>query len=316
MDCAPCSPARPRGLRAGGGCRGGLPNPGRTRHIRRARRRPAVALDAAALTLVGVLAGILILSGWGHQIFHGYRTKRLRDVSKYLLMTILAGAALWIVYGLETGDMYVVGTNAAAIALMGVIIAMKRRYDRASRLRERNRIEEMAERVRSRRPVAGRIMVSRLLADAVSSARLPSAVRVEGPDRDAELYCDPGMLRMVLVNLITNAADAMGGSGAVRVSSERLAGGTVVRVRDDGPGIPPGALSRAFETAFTTKATGTGMGLPYCRLAAELHGGSVSASSNPTVISIMLPDEGAREGGGDDGGGGGAADPAGRSPAS
>ena len=279
-----------------------------------------MALDAAALTLVGVLAGILILSGWGHQIFHGYRTKRLRDVSKYLLMTILAGAALWIVYGLETGDMYVVGTNAAAIALMGVIIAMKRRYDRASRLRERNRIEEMAERVRSRRPVAGRIMVSRLLADAVSSARLPSAVRVEGPDRDAELYCDPGMLRMVLVNLITNATDAMGGSGAVRVSAERLAGGTVVRVRDDGPGIPPGALSRAFETAFTTKATGTGMGLPYCRLAAELHGGSVSASSNPTVISIMLPDEGAREGGGDDGGddggGGGAADPAGRSPAS
>ena len=253
-----------------------------------------MALDGSALTLVGVLGGILILSGWGHQIYHGYRTKRLRDVSRYLLMTILAGAVLWIVYGMETGDMYVVGTNVAAIALMGTILAMKRRYDRASRLRERNRIDEMAERVRSRQPVAGRIMLSRLLADAVSSVRLPPPVRVEGPDPDAELYCDPGMLRMVLVNLIANAADAMGGSGEIRVSAERLAGGTVVRVRDGGPGIPPGALSRAFETAFTTKATGTGMGLPYCRLAAELHGGSISASSNPTVISVMLPDEGAR----------------------
>ena len=260
-----------------------------------------MALDAAALALVGVLAGILILSGWAHQIFHGYRTKRLRDVSKYLLMTILAGAVLWIVYGLETGDMYVVGTNAAAIALMGAIMAMKRKYDRASRLRERNRIEEMAERVRSRRPVPGRIMLSRLLTDAAASAGLPSAVRVEGPDPDAELYCDPGMLRMVLVNLMTNAADAMGGRGSVRVSAERLAGGTVVRVRDGGPGIPQGALDRAFRTAFTTKASGTGMGLPYCRLAAELHGGSISASSNPTVISVMLPDEGAKTGG--DGGG-------------
>ena len=252
-----------------------------------------MALEPAALTLVGVLAGILILSGWAHQILHGYRTKRLRDVSKYLLLTILAGAVLWIVYGMETGDMYVVGTNAAAIALMGTILAMKRRYDRASRLRERNRIEEMAERVRSRQPAAGRIMLSRLLADAVSSAHLQLSVRVEGPGEDAELYCDPGMMRMVLVNLITNAADAMGGRGAVRVSAERLAGGTVVRVRDDGPGIPPGTLSRAFETAFTTKASGTGMGLPYCRLAAELHGGSISASSSPTVISVMLPDEGA-----------------------
>ena len=262
----------------------------------------AVALEGAALTLVGVLAGILILSGWGHQIFHGYKTKRLRDVSKYLLMTILAGAGLWIVYGMETGDMYVVGTNVAAIALMGAIMAMKRKYDRASRLRERNRIDEMAERVRSRSPVRGRIMVSQLLADAASSARLPSAVRIEGPDPDAEVYCDPGMLRMVLVNLMTNAADAMGGRGSVRVSAERLAGGTVVRVRDGGPGIPPGALERAFETAFTTKATGTGMGLPYCRLAAELHGGSISASSNPTVISVMLPDEGAAKGSGGPGG--------------
>ena len=250
-------------------------------------------LGEGVLTLVGILAGILILSGWVHQIAHGYRTKRLRDVSKYLLMTILAGAVLWIVYGLETGDVYVVGTNVAAIALMGIILAMKRRYDRASRMRERNRIEEMAERVRSRRPVAGRISLSRLLGEASQMARLPAAVRIDGPDPDAEVYCDPGMFRMVLVNLITNAADAMDGAGTIRVSAARLQGGVAVRIQDEGPGIPPGVLDKAFETAFTTKASGTGMGLPYCRLAAELHGGSISASSLPTVITIMLPDEGA-----------------------
>ena len=252
-----------------------------------------MALGEAALTLVGIVAGILILSGWAHQIGIGYRTKRLRDVSKYLLLTILAGAILWIVYGLETGDMYVVGTNVAAIALMGVILAMKSRYDKASRLRERNRVEEMAERVRSRRPVAGHISLGRLVGQAVSGAQLPPGVRVEGPRQDIVVYCDPGMFRMVLVNLIANAADAMNGSGTVSVSAERLGSGTAVRVRDEGPGIPSGVLDKAFTTAFTTKAAGTGMGLPYCRLAAELHGGSISASSNPTTISIMLPGEGA-----------------------
>ncbi len=93
-------------------------------------------LDEGTLTLVGILAGILILSGWVQQIIKGYRTKSLKDVSRYLMSLIAAGAALWLVYGIEVEDVYIIGTNLAAIVLMVIVIAMKQRYDRNIRIKD------------------------------------------------------------------------------------------------------------------------------------------------------------------------------------
>ena len=64
-------------------------------------------LDDFTLGIVGILAGILILSGWVPQIIKGYKTKRLNDVSSYLMVCIFAGAVLWLVYGIEIDDVYV-----------------------------------------------------------------------------------------------------------------------------------------------------------------------------------------------------------------
>ena len=94
-------------------------------------------LDGISLSILAVLAGILILSGWVHQIIKGYKTKSLKDVSKYLLVLIGVGAILWLVYGIEVSDSYIIGTNLAAIALMGIVFAMKRRYDRLNRLNQK-----------------------------------------------------------------------------------------------------------------------------------------------------------------------------------
>ena len=80
--------------------------------------------------LLGVIAGILILTGWVAQIYRGYKTKNLRDVSKFLMIFILAGATLWLIYGIIVADIYIVGTNVAAMILMGMVLGMKRRYDR------------------------------------------------------------------------------------------------------------------------------------------------------------------------------------------
>lgn len=90
-----------------------------------------VFLDGYALSLIGILAGVLILSGWVKQIVKGYQTKSLRDVSRYLMALIAAGAALWLVYGAEVQDWYIIGTNLTAIILMAVVLAMKHRYDGA-----------------------------------------------------------------------------------------------------------------------------------------------------------------------------------------
>ena len=61
-------------------------------------------LDDVTLGIVGIAAGILILSGWVPQIIKGYKTKRLNDVSSYLMICIFAGAVLWLVYGIEIDD--------------------------------------------------------------------------------------------------------------------------------------------------------------------------------------------------------------------
>ncbi len=89
-----------------------------------------LVFEGVSLTILGIVAGVLILSGWAHQIAKGYRTKSLKDVSKYLMILIGVGALLWLIYGLEVMDVYIIGTNVAAIVLMLIVFAMKRRYDR------------------------------------------------------------------------------------------------------------------------------------------------------------------------------------------
>lgn len=87
-------------------------------------------IDGILLTILGTLAGILILSGWVEQIIKGYRTKSLRDVSKYLMILISAGAGLWLLYGFVVTDVFIIGTNVAAIILMVTVLLMKKRYDK------------------------------------------------------------------------------------------------------------------------------------------------------------------------------------------
>ena len=86
-------------------------------------------IDGTLLTLLGVSAGVLILSGWVEQIYKGYKTKSLKDVSKFLMIFISAGSTLWLIYGIIVSDVFIMGTNTAGIILMMIVLGMKRRYD-------------------------------------------------------------------------------------------------------------------------------------------------------------------------------------------
>lgn len=87
-------------------------------------------VDPNLLTILGIAAGILILTGWVEQIYKGFKTKSLRDVSKFLMIFISAGAILWLIYGFIVNDIFIIGTNLAAIVLMMTVLGMKRRYDK------------------------------------------------------------------------------------------------------------------------------------------------------------------------------------------
>ena len=103
-----------------------------------------------------------------------------------------------------------------------------------------------------------------------------------------------GELNQVWTNLIDNAADAMDGSGTLRVAVRAEPNGVVVEVADTGPGIAPEVAAHAFEPFFTTKEVGrgTGLGLDIARrIVEERHGGTITIESRPgdTVLRVRLP---------------------------
>jgi signal transduction histidine kinase len=107
---------------------------------------------------------------------------------------------------------------------------------------------------------------------------------------------DRGKIRQVLVNLINNAADAMESGGTVTIRAAPLveAGGIVLSVHDDGPGIPDEQQQRIFEPFFSTKFTGTGLGLAIARSLVEQHGGTLEVESEPdkgSTFLVLLPAE-------------------------
>ena len=86
--------------------------------------------DEFTLSIIGILASITILSGWVPQIIRGYRTRKLDDVSKYLMSLIAIGAFLWLLYGIEKEDPFIMGVNIAAIILSLIVLGMKFKYER------------------------------------------------------------------------------------------------------------------------------------------------------------------------------------------
>jgi C4-dicarboxylate-specific signal transduction histidine kinase len=96
---------------------------------------------------------------------------------------------------------------------------------------------------------------------------------------------DRVQLQQVALNLILNAMEAMRSvddrSRKLQITTqENEAGDVLVTVCDTGPGIPPENLERVFDSFFTTKSSGMGIGLSICRSIVEAHGGSLRASAN------------------------------------
>ncbi|WP_172438643.1 PAS domain-containing sensor histidine kinase [Sphingobium yanoikuyae] len=113
-------------------------------------------------------------------------------------------------------------------------------------------------------------------------ARSSVELQISAPPGLPLIRGDAVELQQVLVNLVTNAADAMRGqAGPRRISVEMSEHGDMARVRvaDTGPGIPEENLDRLFEPFFTTKSTGIGMGLQICRSAVETMGGQLTVTN-------------------------------------
>jgi PAS domain S-box-containing protein len=127
--------------------------------------------------------------------------------------------------------------------------------------------------------------------------RIPVDTRLD--ENLPQVMADRVQLQQVIMNLITNALDAMepvtDRQHMLRVTSELRDGGlVVVAIEDSGTGIAPEKLDRLFDTFFTTKANGLGMGLSICRSIIEAHNGRLWAAAGArhgSVFRFELPTE-------------------------
>ena len=133
--------------------------------------------------------------------------------------------------------------------------------------------------------------IARPLADHASTQR----VRFSADGADFLLHTDPQLLHEALLNLLRNAIEAVSGDpeGQVRLDATAEPGkGVIIRVRDNGPGIPPEVRARLFEPFVTTKASGAGLGLPVTRKLARALGGELELQPGQprgTVALLRLP---------------------------
>jgi signal transduction histidine kinase len=121
------------------------------------------------------------------------------------------------------------------------------------------------------------------------------ALSIDGP-LDEMLVADLEQMRLVALNLLLNAIEALSRKGRIIITIEKKdpVQTLIIRFRDTGPGIPPENLERIFDPYFTNRPGGTGLGLALARRIVEEHGGNIKASNHPdggAQFEITLPVE-------------------------
>jgi signal transduction histidine kinase len=112
-------------------------------------------------------------------------------------------------------------------------------------------------------------------------------IAFDRPGGPVRIAVDPGQFRQVVLNLVLNALDAVKAGGRIEVhlasqpASAHGDGELILRVTDNGPGLPSELGARIFEPFITSKETGLGLGLSICKRIAEAHGGTITGISRP-----------------------------------
>ncbi|MHB8681204.1 MAG: sensor histidine kinase [Acidimicrobiales bacterium] len=139
--------------------------------------------------------------------------------------------------------------------------------------------EDLTAFVRPREPQLAGLQLEEVVHEVVEATPPPPNVALSVDVQPVEIVADRRQLAEVLTNLVTNAYQAVGDGGSVRISAHPNASGAVIAVEDTGPGIDVSLADRVFEPFFTTKHDGTGLGLAIVRRLIEAHGGEVAFES-------------------------------------
>lgn len=139
------------------------------------------------------------------------------------------------------------------------------------------------------------VNLNELLSGVMQSVPIPSGVtvRLENNGGALQIRVDPQLLKRVLINLVTNALQAMPDGGNLYMMAQVDSSGHVsISVEDTGVGIPDRIRSQIFTPLFTTKPRGQGFGLAVCKRVIEAHGGTIgfeSAEGKGSRFTVEFP---------------------------
>ena len=128
-----------------------------------------------------------------------------------------------------------------------------------------------------------------ILKKVIDSVQTTDDVEIHLPKNNPQIICDIDKLEIVFVNLITNAIEAINGVGSINIYAKTTPDDIIIEIEDSGPGIAEQDLEKVFEPLFTTKQSGTGLGLSSCKNIIERLRGEISMKNNPTTFTINVP---------------------------
>ena len=232
-----------------------------------------------------------------------------RDNASKVRLATLGQLAAQLAHEIGTPLSSVSGHLQLAMLQRDLQPALRDRLEVASREIERisRIVRDYLDSTRPLEPERQQTDIPRLLEEAIE---LTHAVDPQSPRRAAvtsdvktdepllrNVITDPGLLRQIVVNLLTNAIDAVEADGRVTLGAKTEGDGILITISDTGHGIPADDLKRIFEPFYTTKGRGkgTGLGLAICRQLTAALGGNISVESQPgkgSTFFVRLPASG------------------------
>jgi signal transduction histidine kinase len=157
-------------------------------------------------------------------------------------------------------------------------------------------VDQFLDFARPRAPRFARHRLEEILEETLLLIGPEAAKREIGLDRAWQetpaVWADGDQLKQVFLNLMLNGLQAIGTRGRLRVSTRAETSAVVIEIRDTGPGMAPEILERLFEPFVTTRAGGTGLGLPISLRIIEAHSGKLTIGSQPgegATAVVRLP---------------------------
>ena len=144
------------------------------------------------------------------------------------------------------------------------------------------------------KPALSPAMIEMVIDDAIAHTQMPESIELtKRLDTSLpEVEIDTDQVRQVLVNIITNAVQAMPEGGKLTIGARAVDNFLQVEITDTGVGIPEDAIEKVFDPLYTTRAKGIGLGLAVCQSIIERHEGHIEVASKMgkgTTFTVRLP---------------------------